>query len=405
MIVLVMNAGSSSVKFTCMESEGFTVLAGGLVERIGLPGTCFTYRRHCGAKRKMAVEIEDTCQAFDLIASFLTDAEVGVIESLDRIGAIGHRIVHGGERITASALIDVGIKAEIERCGQLAPLHNPHSLNGIRACERALPAVPQVGVFDTAFHANMPSRAYLYALPLEFYHHEGIRRYGFHGTSHGYVSRRAARYFDRPSSDLRLITCHLGNGCSISAVKGEWSMDTSMGFTPLEGLIMGTRSGDIDPSVIFYLMSRRSMTAEEVHEMLNKKSGLFGLAGIGSGDMRDIEQKAMNADDQARVCLEAFCYRIRKYIGAYMAAMGGVDGIVFTGGIGENSRMVRAEVCGGMEGLGIEVDLAKNDALSGSEGEIQGPDSRVKILIVHTDEEREIVRETLRVLGASGAAA
>ncbi len=398
MIVLVINAGSSSVKFTCMESENLSVLAGGMVERIGLPGTLFTYKRFCGACSRFPVEVNNAHEAFHLITSMLMDEKVGVIKSLDEIKAVGHRVVHGGETITASVVIDEEVRSVIEQCSELAPLHNPPNMEGIRACEKVLPGIPQVGVFDTAFHAKMPPRAYLYALPYRLYHEAGIRRYGFHGTSHRYVARQAALYFDKPAGDLKLVTCHLGNGCSISAVVGDRSIDTSMGFTPLEGLIMGTRSGDIDPAVIFYLMDRKKMTASEVSEMLNKQSGLLGLAGIGSSDMRDIEEKAGQGHIRAKACMEAFCYRIRKYIGAYMAAMGGLDGIIFTGGIGENSKTVRFDICREMEGLGIALDPEMNEALNRLEGEIQKPGSPVKILIIHTDEELEIARETLSVL-------
>jgi acetate kinase len=402
MNVLVINAGSSSVKFTCMKSDDFAVLADGLVERIGLPGTFFIYKRPGADPIRVETGITDTNQAVSLITSYLADDHVGVIKSLSEIMAVGHRIVHGGERITASVLIDDGVKEVIVECSSLAPLHNPPNLAGVKACEKVFPGVPQVGVFDTAFHTTMPSRAYLYGLPIDFYRNDGVRRYGFHGTSHKYVSRVAASFFDRDFRDLKIITCHLGNGCSISAVDGGRCIDTSMGFTPLEGLMMGTRCGDIDPAIIFFLMDRKNMNAVEVNEMLNKKSGILGLADIGSSDLRDVEKKVAEGHEQAEKGLDAFCYRIRKYIGSYLAAMGGADAIVFTAGIGENSATVRARVCTGMEGLGIVLDPAKNRALNGSEGEIHKAESRVKILIIPTNEELEIARETLAVLRGNG---
>ena len=403
MSVLVINAGSSSVKFTCMRSDDFTVLAGGLVERIGMPETFFTYKQPGADPVRVETEVADTNMAVSLITSYLTHESVGVLQSPAEITAIGHRIVHGGERITAPVLIDDQVKTVIEECFSLAPLHNPPNLAGIKACEQVFPGVPQVGVFDTAFHTTMPSRAYLYGLPIDLYRTDGVRRYGFHGTSHKYVSHEAARFFDRGTKDLKMITCHLGNGCSITAVDGGRCVDTSMGFTPLEGLMMGTRCGDIDPAIIFFLMDRKNMDAAEVNEMLNKKSGILGLADIGSNDLRDVEKKVADGHKQAEKCLDVFCYRIRKYIGSYLAAMGGVDAIVFTAGIGENSATVRVRVCAGLEGLGIMLDQGKNKALNGSGGEIHRPESRVKILIIPTNEELEIARATVALLDLNGA--
>jgi acetate kinase len=299
MNVLVINAGSSSVKFTCMKSDDFTVLAGGLVERIGLPGTFFTYKRPGADPIRVEADVTDTNRAVGLITSYLMDENVGVMKTLSEIMAIGHRIVHGGERITAPVLIDDQVEKVIEDCFSLAPLHNPPNLAGVKACERVFPGVPQVGVFDTAFHTTMPSRAYLYGLPIDLYRTDGVRRYGFHGTSHKYVSHEAARLLDQDIKNLKLITCHLGNGCSISAVDGGRCLDTSMGFTPLEGLMMGTRCGDMDPAIIFFLMDRKNMSAAEVNEMLNKKSGILGLADIGSNDVRDVEKKIADGHEQA----------------------------------------------------------------------------------------------------------
>ena len=402
MSILVINAGSSSVKFTCMNSGDFSVLASGSVERIGLTGTLFHHKRHGSEKITEEVAVKNTSQAVTLITASLCDAKAGVMRSLDEIIAIGHRVVHGGEKITAPVLIDRRVKSVIEEYFDIAPLHNPPNLEGIKACEEAFPGIPQVGVFDTAFHATMPPRAYLYAIPIEIYRNDRVRRYGFHGTSHKYVSYEVARYLNLNIDSLKIISCHLGNGSSIAAVYKGRCIDTSMGFTPLEGVMMGTRCGDIDPAIIFYLMERKGMTIAEVNEMLNKKSGMLGLADIGSSDLRDVEQKIMGGHVQAKNAFEVFCYRIRKYIGAYIAAMGGVDIIVFTAGIGENSDMVRASVCCGMEGLGIALDTQKNAALNHSKGEISKPESKVKILIIPTNEELEIARETMEVLNSRG---
>ena len=300
------------------------------------------------------VGVKNPYQAVTLFGAYLCDAKTGVMQSGSEVEAIGHRVVHGGEKICTPVLIDRLVKNIIEEYSEMAPLHNPPNLEGIEACEQIFPGIPQVGVFDTAFHATMPPKAYLYALPIEIYRNDQVRRYGFHGTSHKYVTYEAARYLNLDISSLKIISCHLGNGSSIAAVEKGHCIDTSMGFTPLEGLMMGTRCGDLDPAIIFYLMEHKRMTAAEVNEMLNKKSGLLGLADIGSSDMRDIEQNINDGHAQAKAAFEVFCYRIKKYIGAYIAAMGGADIIVFTAGIGENSDMVRASVCCGLEGLGID---------------------------------------------------
>lgn len=398
MNILVINAGSSSVKFTCMNAEDFTVLASGSVERIGLSGTLFHYRRQGTEKITEEAAVKNTKQAVTLITSYLCHADLGVMKSLDEIVAVGHRVVHGGEKITAPTLIDSRVKSVIRECIELAPLHNPPNLEGIKACEEVIPGIPQVGIFDTAFHATMPPRAYLYALPLELYQSDRIRRYGFHGTSHKFVSCEAACFLNQGMDSLKIITCHLGNGSSIAAVKEGRCIDTSMGFTPLEGLIMGTRCGDLDPAIILYLMERRQMSVAQVKELLNRKSGMLGLAGIGSSDLRDIQERIMRGHGQAKAAFDAFCYRIRKYIGAYMAAMGGIDVIVFTAGIGENSDTVRSVVCSGMEGLGIWLDPEKNVSLNRSRADISKPESRVRILIIPTNEELQIARETVEVL-------
>ncbi len=402
MNILVINAGSSSVKFTCMNSEKFTVLASGLIEKAGMMGTLFNYRRFGSEKITMEVDISTIRQALTLITDYLCDATLGVMKSLNEIAAIGHRIVHGGEDITTPVLVNGYVKRVIKKYFEFAPLHNPPNLEGIEACEELFPGIPQVGVFDTAFHSTMSSSAYLYALPIGLYENDGIRRYGFHGTSHKYVSREAAYTLNQAMDCLKIITCHLGNGSSIAAVKEGRCIDTSMGFTPLEGLMMGTRCGDLDPAVVFYLIENKQMTVAEVNEMLNRKSGMFGLAAIGSSDLRDVEKKIMEGHAKAKVAFEVFCYRIKKYIGAYIAAMGGVDVIVFTAGIGENSHMVRTTICSGLEGLGVILDAQKNVSFDPCRREISNPKSKVKILIVPTNEELEIARETMEVLNSQG---
>lgn len=400
MNLLVINAGSSSVKFTCMNSRDLSVLVSGLVERIGLKRTLFRSHRPQTETITKEVSVRNTQEAVALITSHLCDGRWGVMQSRDEVVAIGHRVVHGGEHISAPVLIDSRVKNVIRECFGIAPLHNPPNLEGIEACEEVFPGVPQVGVFDTAFHATMPPPAFLYGLPLELYQKDRLRRYGFHGTSHKYVSHEAARYLERDIGSLKIVTCHLGNGSSIAAVDQGRCVDTSMGFTPLEGLIMGTRCGDLDPAIVFYLMERKGMTVSELSDMLNKKSGLLGLAGIGSSDLRDVEQKMLEGHGQAQAAFDAFCYRIRKYIGAYMAVMGGVDAIVFTAGIGENSARVRAKVCENWEGLGIVLDPEKNASSNRSTVDISKPESRVRILVIPTNEELQIARETLEVLRA-----
>ncbi len=399
MKVLVINAGSSSVKFTCFDMQDKSVLASGLVERIGFPGTKLVYRKTGQDKFTREVDVTDARQAVRVITQYLTDAERGVVASLEEIAAIGHRVLHGREKIHDTVLVDDEVKQVILDCVPLGPLHNPHNLKGIEACEDVFPGVPQVAVFDTAFHATMPQYAHMYALPYDYYEKDHIRKYGFHGTSHRFVSKETARFLGRDIKELKTIVCHLGNGCSISAVDGGICVDTSMGLTPLEGLIMGTRSGDLDPAVVWYLMEHKKLDYHEINDLLNKKSGLLGLAGIGSGDLRDIEDAAAEGNKQAEIALKAFTYRIRKYIGSYVAAMGGVDALVFTAGVGENSDVVRAMVCEGLEGLnGIKLDPEKNLALNRKKGEIQAVDSRVKIVIIPTNEELEIAEQTVEVL-------
>ncbi len=403
MIVLVINAGSSSVKFTLFTNDGdLEVMAHGIVERIGLRGTLLRCKNARGDGIEREVAVADTTQAVEVILAFLSGKDFGVVRRLEEITAVGHRVVHGGETVTRSVLIDDTVKAIIRECAELAPLHNPPNLAGIEACEKLIPGAPQVAVMDTAFHATIPPHAYLYGIPYRYYRDFKIRRYGFHGISHKYVSEEAARHLGVPLGDLKIITCHLGNGCSMTAVDGGVSVDTSLGFTPLEGLVMGTRCGDIDPAIITYLLDRKLAEPGDLDRILNKESGLLGLAEIGSSDMRDVAAAASSGNRQAEIAVRVFCYRIRKYIGAFAAAMGGLDVLVFTAGIGENSPSVRRLACeglGGVNGLGITIDAAKNEAPAGGVREIQGG-GRVKVLVVPTHEELEIARQTVAVLGS-----
>jgi acetate kinase len=392
--ILVVNTGSSSVKFTLFFAADLRIAASGLVERIGLEGTRLVYRRPGQETIQRLVSIPDIGNAIELISPLLTDPQTGVIGSKEDIRAIGHRVVHGGEYISQPAMIDDRIKQIIRDCFDMAPLHNPPNLEGILACETGFPNIPQVAVFDTAFHATIPSKAYLYAIPLQLCDEMKIRKYGFHGASHRYVSRKAAEWIGKPETDLRLITCHLGNGCSITAVSRGQSVDTSMGFTPLEGVPMGTRCGDIDPAILFYLMRQRGMNAEQLDILLNRESGLLGLAGTGSSDVRDLVQSMIGGHHQAETALRVFTYRIKKYIGAYLATLGGADAIVFTAGIGENSPLIREWICEGLTELGICIDPHLNQSMNGNLGEIQSAGSRVLLLIVPTNEEAEIAIQT-----------
>jgi len=399
--VLVINAGSSSVKFTLFGMKKQEMVAHGEVERIGLSETRLHYQRTAGGSLSREVRVSDTREAIGRITSLLTDREHGVIGSRDVISAIGHRVVHGGEKISQPVRINDAVKEVIRECFVMAPLHNPPNLKGIEACEAHFPGVPQVAVFDTAFHTTIPEHAFLYGLPYRFYREDRIRRYGFHGTSHQYVSEKAAELLDTPPSGLRMVSCHLGNGCSITAVDRGKSIDTSMGFTPLEGLIMGTRCGDLDPAVVLYLMERQGLGPGEVDEILNRKSGLLGLAGVGSSDLRDILSAGEKGNPQAETAVRAFVYRIQRYIGAYWAVLGGLDAIIFTAGIGEHSAPIRKLVCeglGGPEGPGVVLDPKKNETADGKSCEIQGRESRVRVLVIPTDEERAIARQTLQVL-------
>jgi acetate kinase len=395
--VLVINCGSSSLKFQLINSQSEDVIAKGLCERIGIEGSQITYTPAGGEKYETVTPMPDHTRAIELVLKELTDPERGVVKSLDEIGAVGHRLVHGGEKFASSTLINDEVIKAIEECNDLAPLHNPANLIGIRACRELMPDTPMAGVFDTAFHQTMPQEAYLYGVPYRFYEEHKVRRYGFHGTSHSFVSRRAAEILGREYEDLKFIVCHLGNGASISAVKNGKCVDTSMGLTPLEGLIMGTRSGDIDPAIIEYLCNKEDKSVHEILNVLNKESGVLGLSGGFSSDFRDLE-KAYREGDQAAVrAMKTFIYRVVKYIGAYTAAMNGVDVICFTAGIGENNAFIRTSVCEYLAYLGISIDGEAN-AKRGEEVVISTPESSVKVLVVPTNEELAIARETVALL-------
>lgn len=396
MNILVINCGSSSLKYQLINSDSEEVLAKGLCERIGIEGSLITYQAKGGEKEKTVSPMPTHTQAIKLVLDALTNEKSGVIKSLDEVGAVGHRVVHGGEAFTSSTLItDEAIKA-IEDCNDLAPLHNPANLIGIRACQELMPGTPMVAVFDTAFHQTMPEKAYLYGLPYEYYEKYKVRRYGFHGTSHSYVSKRTAEFLGRPYDNMKTIVCHLGNGSSVSAVLNGKSVDTSMGLTPLEGLVMGTRSGDIDPGIMQFLMHKEGMDIDEMLNVLNKKSGVYGMSGVSS-DFRDVENAANDGNKKAAVALEAFAYRVAKYVGAYAAAMGGVDAIAFTAGVGENDKITRKKVCEHMAFLGIEVNDEAN-AKRGEEILISTPESKVAVLVIPTNEELAIARETLALV-------
>lgn len=399
MKVLVINCGSSSLKYQLIDSQSEEVLAKGLCERIGIEGSSVTHQKADSGKKTEEVAMKDHTDAVKVMIEKLTDAEDGVIASLKEIDAVGHRIVHGGEHFKGSVVIDEDVMKAIEECNDLAPLHNPANLIGIRSCQSVMPGVPMVAVFDTAFHQTMPGKAYLYGLPYEYYEKYKIRRYGFHGTSHDFVSKRAAEILGKDRSELKIIVCHLGNGASVSAVKNGESVDTSMGLTPLEGLMMGTRSGDLDPAIIGFIAEKENKTAAEVIDICNKKSGVLGLSGISS-DFRDLVGAAAEGNGHAQTTLEAYAYRVGKYIGAYAAAMNGVDVIVFTAGIGENNAQVRGLVSQYTGFLGCSIDLEKNAEAVGVEKIISTPDSKVTAMVIPTDEELAIARETVRLVNA-----
>lgn len=396
MNVLVINCGSSSLKFQLINSDSEEVLAKGLCERIGIDGS-LTYQPEGGEKVKSDKAMPTHTEAIQFVIDALTDEKTGVVKSLDEIGAVGHRVVHGGEKFASSVVITEEVKAAIEECNDLAPLHNPANLIGINACEKLMPGTPMVAVFDTAFHQTMPEKAYMYGLPYEYYDKYKVRRYGFHGTSHSFVSKRAAELAGKPYDQVKTIVCHLGNGASICAVENGKSVDTSMGLTPLEGLVMGTRSGDIDPAILEFISKKEGLDIAGLMNMLNKKSGVFGLSNNLSSDFRDLEEGANSGNDQARVALEVFAYRVAKYVGSYVAAMNGVDVIAFTAGIGENSGTVRSAVAKYLGYLGIEI----NEEANGKRGEeitISTPDSKVTVMVIPTNEELAIARETVALV-------
>lgn len=396
MNVLVINCGSSSLKFQLINSDTEQVLAKGLCERIGIDGS-LTYQPEGGEKVKSDKPMPTHTEAIQYVIDALTDAGTGVVKSLDEIGAVGHRVVHGGEKFASSVVITDEVLQAIEECNDLAPLHNPANLIGINACQKLMPGTPMVAVFDTAFHQTMPEEAYMYGLPYEYYEKYKVRRYGFHGTSHSFVSKRAAEIAGKPYEELRTIVCHLGNGASICAVKNGRSVDTSMGLTPLEGLVMGTRSGDIDPAIMEFIAKKEGLDIAGLMNMLNKKSGVLGLSNNLSSDFRDLDAGAKEGNKQAAVALKVFAYRVAKYVGAYAAAMNGVDVIAFTAGVGENSGPVRADVLGYLGYLGIEVDEEANNT-RGEEITISTPDSKVKVMVIPTNEELAIARETVALV-------
>lgn len=395
MKILVVNSGSSSVKYQFIDMDGEKVLCKGLAERIGISGSRLIHKLDT-KKLVLDREMKDHEQALKLILETLTDKEWGVIKDLSEISAVGHRVVHGAERFASSVLIDEEVLKALEENSHLAPLHNPPNIMGILATQKMLPNTPGVAVFDTAFHQSMPEKAFIYAIPYRFYQEHRIRRYGFHGTSHRYVSKRAAEILNKDYSNFKVITCHLGNGASISAIMNGRSVDTSMGFTPLEGLVMGTRCGDIDPAIVVYMQESLNMSLKEVYNVLNKESGVLGISQLSS-DMRDIEEAAESGNKAAKMALEIYIYRIAKYIGAYTAAMNGVDAIVFTAGVGENSPIVRKRVCDYLGYLSVKIDKEKNNSKS-KEAIVSTPDSKVAVLVVPTNEELVIARDTKEII-------
>ena len=396
MNILVINCGSSSLKYQLIDSESEKALAKGLCERIGIDGR-LTYSPAGGEKEVTDAPMPTHTEAIQLVLDALTNEKTGVIKSLDEVGAVGHRVVHGGEKFASSSLITDEMLAAVEECNDLAPLHNPANLIGIDACKKCMPGVPMVGVFDTAFHQTMPKEAYMYALPYEYYEKYKVRRYGFHGTSHSFVSKRTAEFLGKDIKDMKIIVCHLGNGSSISAVKNGESIDTSMGLTPLEGVIMGTRSGDIDPAILEFLAKKEDMSIADLNNMLNKKSGVYGLSGGVSSDFRDLGEAAAAGNDKAQLALDAFAYRVAKYVGAYAAAMNGVDAIAFTAGVGENDADTRKAILSRLTFLGLELDEEANKK-RGEDNIISTPDSKVTVCVIPTNEELAIARETLALV-------
>ena len=397
MNILVINCGSSSLKFQLINAESEEVLAKGLCERIGIDGR-LTYQPAGGEKEISEKAMPTHTEAIQFVIDALTNEKTGVVKSLSEIGAVGHRIVHGGEKFASSVVITEEVKKAVEECNDLAPLHNPANLIGVEACEKLMPGTPMVAVFDTAFHQTMPEKAYMYGLPYEYYEKYKVRRYGFHGSSHSYVSKKAAEVMGKAYDEVKTIVCHLGNGASVSAVLNGKSVDTSMGLTPLEGLVMGTRSGDIDPAIMEFIAQKENLDIEGIMNVLNKKSGVFGLSGEISSDFRDLTGAMAEGDKKAKIALEVFAYRVAKYIGAYAAAMNGVDDIVFTAGIGENVSYVREQVCSYLGYLGVELDPDANEKFRGEQGEITKPGCKVRVFVIPTNEELAIARETLALV-------
>ena len=396
MKILVINCGSSSLKYQVINMEGEVLMAKGLVERIGMDGSCITHEKIGEDKVKKEVPMETHKEAIAQVLDAIVDPEHGVLKDMSELGAVGHRVVHAGEKYAHSVIIDDDVIKALEECVPLAPLHNPPNLLGIAACRELMPETPMVGVFDTAFHQTMPPESYIYAIPYRFYEKYGIRRYGFHGTSHKYVAERAADIMNCNLDDLKLITCHLGNGASVSAIKRGVCIDTSMGFTPLEGLVMGTRSGDIDPAIVTYMRQAENLDQGVANEILNKESGVLGISGVSS-DFRDIEAAAEEGNERAQLALKVFAHKVRFHIGAYIAEMNGVDAIVFTAGVGENDMGMRDIICNDLGNLGIKLDVVKN-RVRGKEMIISRDDSPVKIILIPTNEELMIARDTLKLV-------
>lgn len=392
MKIFVVNCGSSSLKYQLIDVENQEVVAKGLVERIGISGSMLKHQPNNGESVIIEEYMPSHKEALKNVIDALMHKDYGVIKSMNEISAVGHRVVHAGEKFAYSVVINDEVMNALKECIDLAPLHNPPNILGIEACKELMPGVPMVGVFDTAFHQSMLPYAYIYALPYEYYTKYGVRRYGFHGTSHKYVSERAANILGKNIKDLKIVTCHLGNGASITAVKDGKSIDTSMGFTPLEGLAMGTRCGDIDPAIIGFLMEKEELDISEMNNVLNKKSGVLGISGVSS-DFRDIEEAAKSGNKRASLALEIFAHKVKKYIGSYAAIMGGIDAVVFTAGLGENSPSMRASICEGLEFLGLKIDKDKNN-IRGKEAIVSTEDSRAKILLIPTNEELMIAKDT-----------
>lgn len=397
MKILVLNCGSSSIKYKLFDMTSKEVKAQGGIEKIGLPGSFLKLTLPNGEKKILEKEIPEHTAGIEFILNTLVSPEYGAIQSLDEINAVGHRMVHGGERFSESVLLNQEVLDAFTACNDLAPLHNPANLKGVNAVSAILPNVPQVGVFDTAFHQTMPDYAYMYAIPYELYEKYGVRRYGFHGTSHRYVSQRVCEYLGIQAEGSKIITCHIGNGGSISAVKDGKCIDTSMGLTPLEGLMMGTRSGDIDGGAVTFIMEKEGLDATGVSNLLNKKSGVLGVSGVSS-DMRELDAACEAGNPRAQLAEKMYYYRIKKYIGAYAAAMGGVDVILFTGGVGENQSQCRRAVCDGLQFIGVELDQEINNRIHGDEAIISTPESKVKVVVIPTDEELMIASDTMAIL-------